>query len=244
MNRARWRRPKPASSLLFLAAVAVFLVAGQWQWRRADAKSAMAAALIETQAATTVRKLDEVLAGGNLSAFERVRIEGVVDTAKLILLDNQMREGQYGVRVYAPMPLDTSRTILVELGWIAADRSRQTKPVVPSVAAQIDTDALLSSVPAAGLQLGPEPWPDHPEFPLLRSRIDLDELRAHMGWNGLLDTVAVLRPDAQSAFQTEWKPPGLSADKHRGYALQWLSFALGTLVFFILWHRPRNALKS
>jgi surfeit locus 1 family protein len=239
MNRLHWRRPSLRSTLPFLALIALCLTAAAWQWRRAEYKERLAA---EFQTAQTgvAGPLAAALDAPGAGLSERVQIKGRLDLERLILLDNRIRDGQYGVDIYAPLHNVDGRWILVGLGWIAADRSRQQMPKIPGIDPDIDAVALLVPPPSSGLRLAADALPDPLRFPLLLSRIDIAALRAILNQPVLADRVAVLEPDPASGFVRSWQLPGLSADRHRGYALQWLSFAIGTFVFFILWHRPRK----
>jgi surfeit locus 1 family protein len=239
MNRPPWRRPSLGSTLPFLVLAVLCLSAASWQWRRAQFKEQLETAfqMAETRPAQT---LSVALDTGSDRPSERVRIRGWLDTARLILLDNRIRDGQYGVDVYAPLHDIDGRWVMVGLGWIAADRSRQQMPSIPALVTEIDAIALLVAPPASGLRLGADSIVDPLRFPLLLSRLDIPALRAMLDLPALSDRIAMLEADAHSGFARSWQLPGLSADRHRGYALQWLSFAIGTLVFFILWHRPRK----
>lgn len=238
MTRAQWRKPSLKSSLPFLALIALCLAAAAWQWRRAEFKEQLAAEFAMAQASAPQR-LSSALDSTTGGMGERVQIQGQLDRDRVILLDNRIRDGQYGVDVYAPLRDAEGRWVLVGLGWIAADRSRRQLPVIPAFGSEVDAIALLTDPPASGLRLGADSIPEPPRFPLLLSRIDVPALRKLLNLPGLANRVATLEADPASGFLRSWQLSGLSADRHRGYALQWLSFAVGTLVFFILWHRPR-----
>jgi surfeit locus 1 family protein len=220
--------------------VGVFLSAANWQWQRAVAKelraSEFAAALLEPAR----RDLAAALAAPAVQGFERVRVQGELDRARLILLDNQVRDSRFGVQVYAVLVDVTGKQVLVDLGWLASDASRRQPALIPELPEQLDTEALLAEPPASGLRLAGSAVPADDGRPLLVTRIEPAELAAVLKRPALQSWVVQLPAEAGSGFERVWRLPGLSADKHRGYALQWLSFAVGTLVFFVLWHRPRK----
>ena len=243
--RTQWRRPSARSAPPLLLLIALFLSAAHWQWQRALVKEQTAAQFRVALQDEHPRTLSAALDAPRPSAAERVRIEGDLDRDRLILLDNRMRDGQYGVDVYALLNARAGRSVLLGLGWVAADRSRRTAPVIPPLPQSVSGLALLTAPPASGLRMGaasdlPGLRSHNLQFPLLLSRVDIAGLRAAFDLPALPDRIAVLAADAESGFVRSWQLPGLSADRHRGYALQWLSFAIGTLVFFILWHRPRK----
>ncbi len=227
-------------TLVFGGMIAVFLSAGNWQWRRAEYKVNRAAEFAAALSEPARRPLSAALASPAAQGFERVRVQGELDRTHLLLLDNQMRDGRFGVQVYALLLESSGVEILVDLGWIASDSSRRLLPAIPDLPARIDGEALLTDPPASGLRLGAAAPQAGSEFPLMLTRIDPVELAVLLQRPGLSPRVLQLSTSPPSGFERVWRLPGLSADKHRGYALQWLSFALGTVVFFVLWHRPRR----
>ena len=240
MSRTQWRKPGLRSSLFFIGLIVVFVSAARWQWQRAEYKIARAAEFAATLSEPAHRGVSDALAAPDASAGERVRFSGVLDISKLLLLDNQVRDGKFGIEVYAPFVDAEGAHVLVGLGWIASDPSRQQAPILPTIPAQIEGDGLLTDAPAGGLRLGASAPTRAAEFPLLLTRIEPPALRDVLALPMLADRVLLLPPDPASGFARAWHLTGLSADKHRGYALQWISFAIGTLVFFVLWHRPRK----
>jgi surfeit locus 1 family protein len=237
----RWRKPSLTSTLPFLLLIVVCLIAARWQWQRAELKQQR---LLEFTAATSAepRSLAAALDLPHASGFERVHIDGKLQSDRVILLDNRIHEGQYGVDVYVPLLADDGRPILLGMGWIPADRSRRVAPAVPPLPETINDLTLLIDPPASGLRLGSETIATDASFPLLLSRIDIVALRQRLGVPHLPERIAILDPATPTAgFVRDWQLPGIGVERHRGYALQWLSFAIGTLVFLILWHRPRKA---
>ena len=93
MNRAQWRKPSLRSSLPFLLLIALCLTAAAWQWRRAEYKERLADEFAMTEA-TAPRRLSSALDSAKGSIGERVRIQGLLDRDRIILLDNRSRDGQ------------------------------------------------------------------------------------------------------------------------------------------------------
>ncbi|MCC6562668.1 MAG: hypothetical protein IT478_15020, partial [Xanthomonadales bacterium] len=50
----------------------------------------------------------------------------------------------------------------------------------------------------------------------------------------MLDHVFWPAPEAGSPFRRDWRPGGIDGDRHRGYALQWASFAVVALLLFLI----------
>lgn len=244
MSLVEWRKPRFHISLIFLGMVVVFCFAARWQWQRATFKEVRAAAFTAAMNLPAQRRLGSALAAPASAGFDRVMVDGTLDGERLILLDNQIRDGKFGVEVYALLVSNDGMHVLAGLGWVASDPSRQQLPKIPAIPNPIHGEGLLTDPPAAGLQLGASSAIAQPTFPLLLTRIDPVQLRSLLRVPDLADRIVQLAPDTASGFLRQWQLSGLSADKHRGYALQWISFAIGTLVFFVLWHRPRKGKSS
>jgi surfeit locus 1 family protein len=59
----------------------------------------------------------------------------------------------------------------------------------------------------------------------------------------VFDGVVLLSPSADDGFVRDWRPAGVSPQKHVGYAVQWFSFA-GTLLLLYLvlnFRAPRSS---
>ena len=75
-------------------------------------------------------------------------------------------------------------------------------------------------------------WPQPVPYQLI-PYIEVDALQAAFGGR-LLPWVLWLSPEQQDYYVRDWKPVWMRPEKSRAYALQWFSFALVALVFFII----------
>jgi cytochrome oxidase assembly protein ShyY1 len=82
--------------------------------------------------------------------------------------------------------------------------------------------------------------PPQADRPSLRLNIDLAAVARESGLQPMSERVFWPAPEAGSEFRRDWRPPGLSGDRHRGYALQWASFAAACLVLFLIFHVRRK----
>ncbi|MBK6726989.1 MAG: SURF1 family protein [Xanthomonadales bacterium] len=218
---------------LLLAAECLFLGAATWQWQRAQLKDRrdreFAAALAEGEHAphhefAGLRNLGE--------DFSAARLRGRLRLDRLVLHDNRMRDGQYGVEVYAPLAIEGGY-VLVDLGWLAADRSRRSPPVLPPIDVDFEAAGLVAPAPAIGL-LGGRGGATESGRPDLRLSIDPAAIAAESRLQPMLDHVFWPAPEAGSPFRRDWRPGGIDGDRHRGYALQWASFAVVALLLFLI----------
>jgi cytochrome oxidase assembly protein ShyY1 len=232
------------SSLLWFLVLALLTSAGlaslgMWQWQRAADKEALLAGIDAAVAAPPMSLTDALQSSQDLR-FRAVTLSGRLDLGHQVLLDNQLRDGQPGVRVYLPFVQEQGgAVVLIDGGWLAwPDRSTPPPRLTTSPGLE-QRQSILLDPPGAGLQLGAS-LADN--WPLLVTRIDLPDLRRRSGLP-LLDWVAEDRdaPRAQS-IRAGMLPP----ERHRGYAVQWFGLAATVLIiyFVLAWRslrRPRVA---
>lgn len=229
---------------LALLAIALFARLGFWQAQRADEKQAMLDAasrvLAERRAAPRDAAADATRAGD----FDWYVARGRFDARPPLLLDNQLRGGRAGVRVYRLFAPDgAARPVLVDLGWLPLAGDRALPPLAPLPAGDVELRGLLAPPPSTGLELGAamarrdDAW--------LMTRVDLAAIAEALDPAAALSPrVLRLDPDLplghtrDLALLANTLPP----DKHRGYALQWFALALAVLVTaLVLSLRKKNA---
>jgi surfeit locus 1 family protein len=235
---------KPAWWLLslFIAAEVGFVAAARWQWQRGEFKDRrareFAAALADTQPAPAA---DFSALQGLQGDFAKAHLRGRLLTDRVYLHDNRIVNGEYGVDVYVPLTIDGGH-VLVNLGWIAADRSRRSAPVLPLLLPDFDAQGLMAPAPAVGLVRGD--GAAGTAEPALRLNIEPAVIATEAGLAPMLERVFWPAPELLSPFRRDWQPSGMPADRHRGYALQWASFAVASLVLFLMFHLRRKAVRS
>jgi len=235
-----FRKPSWWLILLLLAAEVAFVAAAQWQWQRGVFKDQRAreftTALAERDAAPQ-RDFNALLA--NTADFSAARLRGRLLLEHVLLLDNRIVQGQYGVDVFVPLALDGGGHVLVNLGWIAADSSRRVAPKLPTIAREFEASGLIAPAPSAGLSSHVAIQREARAPQMLLAMVP-HEIAAALQLSPMLGRVFLPAAESASAFRRDWQPSGMSADRHRGYALQWASFALASLILFIMFHVRRK----
>lgn len=236
-----FRQAWPRLALL-VAAECLFVGAATWQWQRAQLKDRrereFAAALVD---AAQAPRLGFAELRGLDREYAATRLRGRLLRDRIVLHDNRMHDGQYGVEVYVPLALDDGY-VLVNLGWIAADRSRRTPPALPAIEADFDAAGLVAPAPAIGL-LGGRSGPSEAGRPDLRLAIDPAAIAEEAQLQPMLDRVFWPAAEAGSPFRRDWRPGGIDGDRHRGYALQWASFAVVALLLFLILSLRREEVR-
>lgn len=233
---------RAALYLLALACIVGFVALGRWQLQRAAFKQQLIAqshAVLDRRVAVELA----TAADGDAHDFAWAAGEGRFLPRSALLLDNQMRQGHAGVRVYRLFqPAGGRRPVLVELGWRALPPQR-TLPNEPALDGSYRLQGLLAPPPSAGFAMGAADQPQ-PDGSHLLTRIDTGTLARSLALPaGLAPRVLRLDPTMQLGYVRDLDvlantmPPA----RHRGYAAQW--FALAALVaivalYFALRRRP------
>ena len=219
-------RPGVAPGIAAAAFIALAISLGNWQARRAEEKLELG------------RRLDEGAKGPVLSvppvrldasALERRRVSarGRFVARAMLLLDNKVLHGAAGYHVLMPLKLEGGELhVLVNRGWIAAgERSRLPAVPTPETVQAIEGIAVAPS--RRFFELAPEAASD----PLRQNLVpEREEERL-----GLLLQPFVIEQtsDARDGLAREWQRPDTGVDRHRGYALQWYSFAALAAVLYV-----------
>lgn len=229
--RRRFRPPLWAWLLVSLL-LALMISLGFWQLERADEKQALLEAY-EAAGASDARPMPEP-AEPATAAPEALRIEGRYREDGHLLLDNQLRNGRLGVRVWTPFERHNGEIVLVDRGWIPAPE-RDEQPDVSMQTLPGDARGYWRRFPQSGFAVdnaicGSDAAIHRVQYPAyeeLACRYDAPLAR------GLL----LLDPQEPEGFLREWQPVHLDPSVHWGYALQWFGFAIALIVIFIVTNR-------
>ncbi|TAM99457.1 MAG: SURF1 family protein [Rhodanobacteraceae bacterium] len=237
----RIRRPSVFAVLLTLFGIAVFCVLGVWQLRRAAYKETVLARFQHAANAPLV-DLASAIADRQPDAYPHVKVDGMLDGARVYLLDDQMRAGRLGVMVFVPFaPEGSSRELLVNLGFLARMGPDSTSlpdlPPIPDHA--VTLTGIYAPPPLPGLKLGGNPLVREKTWPKLVTWIDTRQIAADLH-AGVYPHVLLLDPDPHSAYIRSWTANVMPPERHRAYALQWFSFAVAAIVMFFVLHRVKR----
>ena len=226
--------------LLALAVVIGFLALGRWQLQRATYKEHLIA---QSHEALDHRTPVALASASDNDAADFIWVDGggrfLAQPA--LLLDNQTRAGQHGVRVYRLFQPDGAhRPLLVELGWRLLPPQR-TLPHEPALDGSYRLQGLLAPPPSPGLALGRADQPQADGSHLL-TRIDIDTLAKSLALpDGLAPRVLRLDPALKLGYAHDLDVLAntLPPSRHRGYAVQWFAMAaaVGVIALYFLFRR-------
>ena len=230
------KRFAPALSFTLVALVlaALFVRLGVWQWQRGEERSAAATRF--AHGADTVLELG-TRDPGETPLYQRIGVEGELDTIHQFLLDNRTFEGRAGYEVLTPLLRASAPALLVDRGWVPFTGSRARLPdVTVTAGGPLRLTGRVAVLPSPGLAsgraapAGTGPWPKVTSYP------DMAQLAAALG-QPLSSRILLLDPAAPDGYVRAWQPPGLPPLRHFSYAVQWWSFALATLVLWAVLSR-------
>lgn len=234
--------------ILLLATAAITMALGNWQLNRASQKTDIAqrVAAAQTQAPLA---LSAAVAPDELTEWREAWARGAWQTGFGVLLENRNHEGRPGYWVATPLcfaspdappalagvAADCDRAILVLRGWLPRGRPGGPVPEAPPPQGREAHGVLLTHVPRL-FELGTLSGDDRASAELnwqdgmpVVQNLDLDEYRVVTGLP-LLPVVLQQTGDVGDGLVRQWAGPPVDVDKHRGYALQWFSFAAIALI--------------
>ena len=215
----------------------VFSLLGAWQYGRGEWKTRWER---DWQAALVA----PAVAMPDLTADTRIerpqRVSGSLvqsHAAGWLLLDNQRRGAEVGVRAYRLLETASGALLVADFGWLPFDRAKPLPtPALPD--GTLDARGLLVPWPGQGMALGEADWSRPLPPALLLTRLDREAIAAAVG-RPVIDGVLKIDPAAAFGFARDLDalPNTLSAEKHYGYALQWWGFALTVVVIAVVLQR-------
>ncbi|MEZ5659015.1 MAG: SURF1 family protein [Burkholderiaceae bacterium] len=220
-------------TLAVIAVVAITAALGFWQLDRARGKQALADQARAALAAPPI-EIDATPRSPESVAGRRLTARGQWDLSHTVFLDNRTHAGRAGFHVFMALRLAgddvAPRYLLVQRGWVAADRLDRTRVprLQPAEGAQRVTGTAVLALEQA-VQLGSAPPPA--ERGQIWQAVTREDFAA---WSGLALQPFILREqgDGDDGIVREWPEPADDVAMHRGYALQWFLIGLAAVLMW------------
>lgn len=230
-HESRRRVWSPDWRLLMLALVVlpVLLGLGVWQLDRAGEKQRLLDQWDDPAQARPWADLD---------MDDRLTGQPVVLTGRygtpVWLLDNRTRDGAPGYEVLSLFHPDQGPPVVVNRGWVLAERRRDQLPDIDTPrrpvrllarVAEYPVPPILAGEPTAGSR--PAPWPRRVQALPMAVAMEVETRVA--------DRMVKLDGTNQpGAFRADWEPDMMGPQTHYGYALQWFSMAAALIILTII----------
>ena len=204
--------------------VFVFVFLGIWQIERAANKEALLQDFNSEQESPPTRLTSQS------PNWSRVFVDGVFDSSRQILIDNQIHNGKVGYKIFTPFKFDDNKIVLVDRGWIEQGQSRSDLPQLNILEKKSRIIATVTS-PQQGVLAGSELLTN--EWPRV-SQSKAVEVIASAFNEPILDIVLVLDPGSSQIKEfIQIKPFAITPVKHYGYAMQWFTMSIVLLGMFL-----------
>ena len=213
-------RPRLLPTFATIVAIAVFVAAGQWQYRRMELKQSLRMQFDAASAAAPARSLPDH-ADWATWRYRPVTITGTFDAARQILIDNKIDAGRAGYHVVTPFLLGDGRAVLVDRGWIPIGESRTQLPVIPPPGGTLAVQGRINL-----------PTPNYVELAanartgVVWENLDPARFAAATGLPVLpvvIEQTVATRSDDD--LVRNWPAPDFGIDRHLIYMVQWYLFA-------------------
>lgn len=233
-------RPKFWAFVLTLAFAAVTVRLGNWQGERAQYKIDQQMQLDTALAAAPLQLVDVPVnanSGTNLR-YRSLSITGTFVPDELFFVDNRIVDAKAGYGLLQSFRAEsadkTSRTILVDRGWMRASGDRSVFPVVETPPGTVTLVGRINLPPSRN------PGTFDNEGGMRLNYVNVAEISQRLKRS---IEPFVLEQTAGPGFSNIERPlPGANFEKNRGYQLQWYGFAgLSIFIFLILSFRKVDA---
>lgn len=228
--RLRFRfRTIPFLATLVLVAVGILL--GNWQVRRAAEKTTLQARLTQ-RAALPPLVLDGKPVDPAAVEYRRVIVTGEFVPNWPLFLDNRPFEGRTGFVVLMPFRIAGSDdVVLVARGWVPRDPAVHDRvPQVATPGGRTTIEGLAVLHPARVMELGKAP-PPRPGA--IVQNVDPAGFAQTSGLRTLPVLVEQTNADG-TALTRKWPAPAVDVDRNKGYAFQWYALAAMAFLFFVI----------
>jgi surfeit locus 1 family protein len=214
-----------------LIAVAVFVLAGNWQRGRMQMKESLGARYDALAQVAPVSLPDDDPTGDwTAQRFRPVVVQGEYDAGHQIFIDNKVYAGRVGYEVVTPLKQDDARVVLVNRGWIPLGTSRAALPSVPPPPGRVTVRGRLNLPSAHYFELRSET----PAGPVWQN---LDPARFTKATGLAVLPVIVEQtaaPVLADSLVRDWPLPDFGVEQHRMYMLQWYALAALAVTLWIV----------
>lgn len=221
-------RPGWKLSLFFILMLPCLLSLGFWQLQRGQEKQQILELVDERRSAAPMA-ISQLLQAEDV-AYVQVRLRGSYLTDRVILLDNQLYQGQFGYEVIMPFRSVGGDLLLVSRGWVPGSLHREQLPVLEPVAATVDLLAEVYVPLGEAYTLEDTALP--PGWPKRVQVLDLDALAQALS-QPLYPYVLRLRSGSATVLQGHWQDVNIQPQKHTAYAVQWFAMAVALVVLYL-----------
>ena len=221
-------------AIAYLCLLALLLSLGFWQLGRAQEKSLYLQMRAHRGVEKTMHFTSDTSDDPVALRYRQIEMTGQYDAAHQFLIDNQIVHGQPGYFVMTPfLPVNSSRAILVNRGWVPLNKNRSIIPDIPLQVIKATILGRINNFPGVGLKLKGAEIPTE-NWPAVVQVVDREVLAKRLGYS-LYRSQVELDQHQPDGFVREWNAETIMPpEKHIVYAIQWFGLAF-TLTILLFW---------
>ncbi len=227
-------KPKLWAVVVTICMVWIFLELGKWQLSRADQRNSRQEQLeqLSREPVVTVPgsliKLEDFL-------YRQVEAKGRYQPEYTIFLDNKTYKGRAGYHVLTPLQIANSDWhVIINRGWVPVGYDRSILPEIPTV-----TDETLIMGTVVSPELKMLELSDHAASGAVWDSFNLERYKEETGLD--LQPIMILQKSKiEDGLIRDWDRPDSGASKNIGYAIQWFTFAITTIIIFLVLNVKRS----
>jgi surfeit locus 1 family protein len=228
--------PRLLPTLVTLFLIPILAGLGYWQFQRAEQKRVLRANYEQRMVHSPLTLA--TLATVPDPQFYPLQVSGHFDNEHLFFLDNKIYQHRIGYEIVAPfIPSDGSTAVLVNRGWIAIGKNRQTLPIIPAIKDKITLTGLID-IPQLAFKLGAN-TENQQGWPRRIQSVIISDLAKQVGYS-LRPFIMLQNSDEISPYPRAWTPINVTPTRHLGYALQWFALALALLIVYFVVNTVRE----
>jgi len=214
--------------LLTLLLISLFVYLSVWQLNRASQKQQLQLQLASRPLGAVIL-LENSPKYTDALRYRLAKVQGTFINERQILLDNQKVKGRVGYRVFTPLKLANSETVLlIDRGFIPILKYREEPIIIPPVIGPITLQGLINQPP------NPLPLkaitPPVPQWPMRVQSLQYDTIAALLE-HPVNPFILQLQKNDPHLFTEVPISFAVSAEKHLGYAIQWFMMALTVFIY-------------
>lgn len=226
--------PTAAAAIVII----IMVMLGNWQLSRAQEKEERQERLDQLSQQPVI-SLPTTQVNLEDYQFRRIEANGIYVPLHTIYLDNKIKRGNVGYEIITPVKLnDSSMHVLINRGWVAAGRTRDELPYVPTPDGQVSVSGIARSPTQRTLELSTNTVSGQ-----VWENLHIERYRKVTGLT-LQPLIILQQNEVNDGLIREWNRPDSGATRNLGYAFQWFSMALAVFILYLVLSVKRDRSKN
>ncbi|SFL06292.1 surfeit locus 1 family protein [Nitrosomonas aestuarii] len=228
-------KPKLWAVAITICMVWIFLELGKWQLSRADERKSRHEQLEQLSQEPVVTVPGSLIRLEDYQ-YRQVEARGKYRSEYTIFLDNKTYKGRAGYHVLTPLQIANSQWyVIINRGWVPVGYDRSILPEIPTVADETLVTGTVVSPELKMLELS-----DHTSSGVVWDSFNLERYKEMTGFD--LQPIMILQKNkVEDGLIRDWDRPDSGASKNIGYAIQWFTLAITTIIIFLVLNVKRRS---